>query len=114
MVQAGKIYRRCNGSSVCASKRLELISLPHLPYIKTKDQRLYETLVSIHNALVLLGQQAGLATSGKITPPQIQSISVAAANGIFSVSLTDNSQNHLGINYFVEYADNANFNNSRT
>jgi len=90
------------------------VNLPHLPYIKTLDPRLHETFVTLRDAIVSLSKQAGVASSGKVAPPQIQNIAVAAANGIFSVSLTDNSQNHLGINYFIEYADNANFNNLRT
>jgi hypothetical protein len=89
------------------------IKLPHLPYIKEKDQRIYETFKSLEAAYNLLVQQVGIST-GRVPPPQIQSISVVAANGIFSVSITDNSANHLGIRYFIEYSQNASFNPAYT
>lgn len=90
------------------------ISLPNLPYIKQKDQRLYETLVALHAGVESLVQQAGLGPAGTIAPPQIQSIAVTASNGIFSASVVDKSSVHLGISYFLEYADNPNFDNSHT
>src|SRR5437879_4970570 len=90
------------------------IQVPNLPYIKTKDQRLYETIKSLHDGLESLVKQAGIGAGGNITPPTIQSISVSAANGIFHVSITDASSTHFGINYFIEYADNAVFNNAKT
>src|SRR5690242_4273968 len=91
-----------------------MITLPHLPYIRTKDPKLGETIDDLRKAFISLAQQAGLSPSGQIAAPQIQSISVTAANGVFSVTVTDKSATHLGINYFLEYADNANFNNSHT
>ena len=90
------------------------IRVPNLPYLKVKDQRLYETIVALHNGLESLVKQAGIGAGGNITPPTIQSISVSAANGIFHVSITDASANHFGINYFIEYADNPVFNNAKT
>src|SRR5712691_2552871 len=90
------------------------IRVPNLPYLKSKDPRLYETIVALHNGMESLVQQAGLGAGGKISPPTIQSISVSAANGIFHVSIVDKSSTHFGINYFIEYADNAVFNNAKT
>jgi hypothetical protein len=91
-----------------------MLTLQHLPYLKSKDPRLYETIRSIRNGILSLAQQAGIGASGRMPAPEIQSISVTAANGIFSISVTDKSVTHLGISYFVEYADNPNFDNSHT
>ena len=75
---------------------------------------MYETFKALHQGLISLAQQAGLGVSGQITAPELQSIAVTAANGIFSVSVVDKSETHLGISYFVEYADNPSFDNSHT
>lgn len=85
------------------------LTLPHLPYIKSKDPRLHETFVALQNAINSLTKQAGLGPAGQITQSTIQSISVAAANGIFTVSIIDKSAAHLGVNYFIEYATNPGF-----
>lgn len=90
------------------------IRVPNLPYIRRKDPRLGEAIDAIHQGIESLVERAGLGASGNILAPQIQSIAVTAANGIFSVSVTDKSATHFGINYFVEYADNPNFNNLHT
>lgn len=91
------------------------INLIHLPYIRDTDRRIYETFVSLKNAIESLTTNAGVGPSGNIAAPAtIQNISVAAANGIFAVSITDNSATHFGINYFVEYADNPGFDNAKT
>ena len=90
------------------------IRLPSLDHIRRKDQRLYESLVALHDGIESLIKQAGLGPAGKIATPVIQSIAVTAANGIFSVAITDKSTPHFGINYFVEYADNPSFNNAYT
>ena len=90
------------------------LRLEHLPYLKTKDPRLYETIVALRNGMESLAKQAGIGIGGNITPPTIQSITVSAANGIFHVSIIDKSTTHFGINYFVEYADNPVFNNAKS
>ena len=92
------------------------IKLPNLSYIKNMDQRLYETIVALHNGVEALAKQAGIGAGAQIAaPPTIGKISVTAANGIFHVSITDNTANtHFGINYFIEYADNPVFNNAKT
>lgn len=90
------------------------IRVPNLPYILKQDPKIYETIVALHRGLESLVNQAGLGASGNIAPPAMQSISVTAANGIFSVALVDKSLPHLGISYFVEYADNPAFDNVHT
>lgn len=91
-----------------------MITLQHLPEIRRKDPKLGETIDDLRKAMLLLAQQAGIGVGGPIASPQIQNIFVTAANGVFSITVTDKSPTHLGINYFLEYADNANFNNSHT
>jgi len=91
-----------------------MLNLPHLPYLRGKDPLLAETIESLKKGLISLAEQAGIGASGQIAAPQIQSILVTAANGAFLVTVTDKSATHLGINYFVEYADNANFANVHT
>src|SRR5690348_3540115 len=116
MVQADKVHRERHQESKRTCKRLELmpIRVPNLPYILKQDPKLYETIVALHQGLQSLVNQAGLGASGSIPPPAMQSISVTAANGIFSVALVDKSLPHLGISYFVEYADNPAFDNVHT
>lgn len=91
-----------------------MLTLQHLAYIRRKDSKLGETIDDLRKALLSLGQQAGIGVGGPITPPQIQNIFVTATNGVFSITVTDKSLSHLGVNYFLEYADNAQFNNSHT
>jgi hypothetical protein len=91
-----------------------MLSLPHLEYVRRKDPRLGETIDSLRESIISLAKQAGLGPSGQIPAPQIESISVTATNGVFSISVTDKSATHLGISYFCEYADNPNFDNSHT
>lgn len=91
-----------------------MITLEHLPYLRRKDPRLGETIDALRKGLLSLAQQAGIGISGKIAPPSIQGINATAANGSFIITVTDKSATHFGINYFVEYADNANFDNVHT
>src|SRR6516164_386017 len=90
------------------------MQLPNLEHIRRMDQRLYETLITLKEAFDSLAIKAGIVALGQIATPTIQSLTVSAANGIFVASITDNSTNHPGINYFIEYADNPNFNNAKT
>lgn len=87
-----------------------MLNLPHLPYIRTKDPRLADTIEKLRIAIVSLVNQTGAAPGGTIAAPSVQSISVTAANGIFSVAIVDKTAPHLGIRYFVEYSTNSNFN----
>lgn len=91
-----------------------MITLPNIEHIRRIDQRLYESLFQTHQAILSLAQQAGIGASGNIQAPELQSIAVTAANGTFSISVVDKSATHLGINYFVEYADNPQFDNAHT
>ena len=91
-----------------------MLHLPNMPYLRTKDPRLAETIEKLRIAIVSLVNQTGAAPGGTIAAPSVQSISVSASNGIFSASIVDKTAPHLGIRYFIEYATNPNFDNSRT
>jgi len=43
-------------------------------------------------------------------PPSPASLKVTAAHGIFDAAITDNNPVNRGINYFLEYSDNPQFN----
>lgn len=91
-----------------------MLHLPHLPYIRTKDPRLAETIESLQKAFLSLVNQVGAAPSGTIPPPSVQSVTATAANGIFSAYIVDKTAPHLGVRYFIEYDTSASFDNART
>lgn len=75
-------------------------------------QRLYETLSDIIQQQKNVAQQTNANPHGDVLPPTgIANLSVTAQNGHFAIAITDNSQIYRGINYFVEHADNASFQN---
>lgn len=78
----------------------EAVFLPNLDHIRTKDPKMWETIVKI---------QQNLQPSQQPAPPQVSGITVTAANGYFTVTLTDNGKVKAGIHYFIEYSTTAGF-----
>lgn len=78
----------------------EQVFLPNLDHHRVKDPKLWETLRVIQKNLQALSQPS---------PPPINSITVTAANGWFTVTLTDNGNVGPGIHYFIEYSTTAGF-----
>jgi hypothetical protein len=76
------------------------ISVPNLPYIKTFNRRIYEAIKALQSAAPPTSIPA---------PPAVSGINVTAANGYFTITLTDNGPVQRGVNYFVEYATDPNF-----
>lgn len=80
-----------------------MLKVPQLARVKGDAPYVYEALTHIVNAVNQLGRATGVDPSGTIAAPeQIGSVSVTAADGIFDVAITDNSQVHRGIFYFAE------------
>ena len=80
-----------------------MLTIAQLARLKTADPYLYESLRQIVAAVNALGRATGVDPAGSIEPPSpIGGLSVAAADGIFDVAITDNSPVHRGIFYFAE------------
>jgi hypothetical protein len=80
-----------------------MLTIQQLAKLKSSDPYLYESLRQIIAAVNALGRATGVDPAGSIEPPApIGGLSVAAADGIFDVAITDNSPVHRGIFYFVE------------
>ena len=80
-----------------------MLKVPQLARVKGEAPYVYEALTHIVSAVNQLGRATGVDPSGTIAAPEtIGSISVTAADGIFDVAITDNSQVHRGIFYFAE------------
>lgn len=78
----------------------EPVFLPNMDHLRVKDPKLYETIRVI---------QRNMNPSQQPAPPQVSGITVTAANGFFTVTLTDNGQVKAGIHYFIEYSTTNGF-----
>jgi hypothetical protein len=76
------------------------VFLRNLDHHRVVDSKLWETLTDIQSHLRAASQPA---------PPQVSGIAVTAANGWFTVTLTDNGNVNSGIHYFIEYSTTAGF-----
>lgn len=75
-----------------------------------QNRLIAEALDDIQQQMNNVAQQSNASAQGNTNPPpDIASISVSAANGVFQVAVTDNSPVYRGINYFVEYSETAAF-----
>ncbi len=92
--------------------------LKHLGFLETTyDPRLAETLRTLSQAIDNVAAQAGVSGNATKAPPNVRSITVTAANGYFSVTITDpegQAQPSLGIHYFIEYDTSPSFANRQT
>jgi len=80
-----------------------MLTIPQLAKLKSRDPYLYESLRQVVAAVNALGRATGVDPAGSIEPPApIGSVTVAAADGIFDLAITDNSPVHRGIFYFAE------------
>jgi len=87
-----------------------LINLGQLKHIATVDPRLYEVLSQLVKSQNMLNNLHGLDTSGIVTaPPDIGSLVVTAANGVFRATITDRGAVNKGITYFLEHDVSASF-----
>ena len=82
------------------------------PTIKDLNSKLVEALDDLQAQINSLAQQTtASAQGGTNAPPQISQLTVTAADGIFTVAITDNNPLFRGINYFVHYSESASFAN---
>ena len=80
-----------------------MLKIGQLAQIKGESPYVYEALVQLVNAVNALGRATGVDPAGVIAAPApIGSLSVAAADGIFDLAITDSSAVHRGIFYFAE------------
>jgi hypothetical protein len=90
------------------------LTVSQLAPIKDKDPYLYESLVRIVNEVNVMQRQTGVAPTGNLPVPQaIGNINVTAANGYFSIAITDKSVVQRGIEYFAEYDTLSGFTNAQ-
>jgi hypothetical protein len=80
-----------------------MLNVLQLAQIKGRDPYLYESLKQVVGAVNAIGRATGVDPAGSIAAPaSIGSVSVAAADGIFDLAITDNSPVRRGIFYFAE------------
>lgn len=91
-----------------------MLTIPQLAKLKTADPYLYESLRQVVAAVNALGRATGVDPAGSIESPlPIGGLTVAAADGIFDVAITDNSPVHRGVFYFVESDTSSSFTTPR-
>lgn len=91
------------------------ITLRNLQVIKARDRELGEALEDLQKGLNTVSQAVVVDPSGALaTPPPINSLNVTGQDGIFHALITDNNAIYRPINYFLEYSQDAGFNNSHT
>lgn len=73
----------------------EPVFIPNLDHHRVTDPKLWESLTAI---------QSHLRPATQPAPPQVSGITVTAANGYFTVALTDSGAVGSGIHYFIEYS----------
>lgn len=76
------------------------VFFPNMDAIRVKDPKLHEILTTI---------QIHLQRSTQPAPPPVSGINVVAANGWYTVTLTDNGDVNSSIEYFIEYSTTAGF-----
>ena len=87
-----------------------MLTIPQLAKLKTADPYLYEALRQVVAAVNALGRATGVDPAGSIeSPSPIGGLTVAAADGIFDVAITDNSPVHRGVFYFAESDTSSSF-----
>ena len=87
-----------------------MLKIGQLAQIKGDSPYVYEALTRIVNAVNSLGRSTGVDPAGSIqAPATIGSVNVVAADGIFDIAITDNSQVNRGIYYFAESDTTAAF-----
>ena len=76
------------------------VPITNLDRIRLQNPVVWEALISIQRAL----------TEQSIDPPpQVTSLNVSAADGIFQASMADSGPVKKGVNYFLEYDTDPNF-----
>src|ERR1017187_9334623 len=89
------------------------IPVRNLQAIKGSNRQIGEALEDIQTYLTNMGQNLALDPSGKpATPPPINSVKIATADGLHQVSITDNNPIYRPIQYFAEYSPKPDFQNS--
>jgi hypothetical protein len=93
-----------------------MLTIHQKEHIRRIDQRLYEAVGQIEDAINALGKQLGTSPHGTFpTPKPIANISVTAANGQANIQIIDPEQasnpSAKVISYFVECATDPQFDN---
>lgn len=84
--------------------------LPNVGEISTRDQLTGQTLQHIEDVFNNFIKQFPLSATGVTKAPSpVSQISVAAAAGIATVTLTDKNSGAAGLKYVVEYSTDPNF-----
>jgi hypothetical protein len=92
--------------------------LKHLAWVENAfDPRLSATFRELSKSLDNAANTTGVSGQDLTAPPNLRSIAVTAANGVFDIVLSDpvgQGGNSLGVNYFVDWSTTASFANFRT
>ncbi len=89
-----------------------MLTLPQLKDIQSRDPYTYEALRALQSYVNNLAHLLNLDGAAQNTPPpNIGSLSVVAADGIFDVAITDKQGPRRPIFYFAEYSASPNFTN---
>jgi hypothetical protein len=91
---------------------LMTLKIRNLPYIKTLDPKLHETITDVAAAVDGLAQRSNVNPTGETTAPfDISRLTVVAQDGVFDIRIFDDTPVQRGIHYFVEYSTTPSFTN---
>jgi hypothetical protein len=87
--------------------------IPSLSYIRQSDQRMYDALKAIEQAINNHSDQGNLDPSGaeQAAPAPVSQFIATAANGYHDLQITDNAPAYRGVNYFAYYSKTPDFAN---
>lgn len=86
------------------------MSYPNRALLVQQDRRLVEALDELERQIKSVASQTDASpTNVTIPPPNIGSLTVIAANGVFDAVIFDESPVTRGITYFLEYSTSVNF-----
>jgi hypothetical protein len=88
------------------------LKLKNLPYLKTLNPKLAETINDVAAAIDTVAQKANVDPNGETPAPfDISRLTVVASQGVFDIRIFDDSPVNRGIHYFVEYSTTPSFTN---
>ncbi len=90
--------------------------IPNLAYIRQDDDKYYNALKSIEEAINNYSDQGNLdpTSATQAAPAPVSAINVVATGGIHDIQITDNSPAYAGLQYAADYSQTADFQNFHT
>ncbi len=88
------------------------VTIRNLDYLRSKDPKLLEIVKDIQQAVTNIQQGTTVSANPKdatLPPPQVTSLAVTAADGIFQAVIKDTGTVNKGVTYFLEFDSDPTF-----